>query len=175
MHKRIDATALADAAAMDGKNSSEQTDPSKPTAPVCEENKNKKKMSQIMEMLECPVCLDYPRGGPIFNCSNGHIICCVCKPGVKGMCPTCRDTKITFNSFVKRLADRALKDIRKACKFSMHGCTKEDLPEHMTGHEERCQYRDVHCPAKHRGACEWVGSLSKMVLHIRDQACIQVI
>lgn len=26
------------------------------------------------ELLECPVCLETPRKGPIFSCTNGHLI-----------------------------------------------------------------------------------------------------
>ncbi len=133
-----------------------------------------KKMSSILEVLECPVCLEYPRTCTIFTCSNGHIVCADCKPGVKNSCPTCRDTTLTPDPFAGKIADRALKDLSMSCRFNVHGCTKKDIMENLGAHEERCQYREVHCPAKHRGACQWVGSLAKMISHVRDQGCIQV-
>jgi hypothetical protein len=42
-------------------------------------------------------------------------------------------------------------------------------------HEERCQYRIVHCPAKHRNTCLWQGSLAKMIQHVRELKCIQIL
>ena len=31
---------------------------------------------EILDMLECPVCLDFPRPGvALYNCDNGHVIC----------------------------------------------------------------------------------------------------
>lgn len=131
------------------------------------------KMSEILEMLECPVCLEYPRTSPSFTCSNGHLICGGCKPGMH-RCPTCRDDKLTVCSFVTRLTERALKDVSVSCKFSHHGCQREELLEGLSEHEEGCPYRDAHCPAKHRGACSWYGSLTKMIIHVREHGCIQV-
>ena len=32
-----------------------------------------------LEMLECPVCLDYPRSRPIYTCGNGHVVCSTCR------------------------------------------------------------------------------------------------
>jgi len=48
--------------------------------------------SRVRELLECPVCLEGMRPPKkIFQCSNGHVICELCKnnPGVR-TCPTCR-------------------------------------------------------------------------------------
>ena len=38
--------------------------------------------------LECPVCLDLPQSGPIYQCRNGHIMCKDCHPKMK-RCPIC--------------------------------------------------------------------------------------
>ena len=34
----------------------------------------KRKIEQL-EWMECPICLDTPRSGPIYSCRKGHIIC----------------------------------------------------------------------------------------------------
>ena len=48
----------------------------------------KKKTENILrKQVQCPVCLDVPRKGPIFACPNGHIVCQSCK---RGKCPICR-------------------------------------------------------------------------------------
>ena len=39
--------------------------------------------------LECPVCLSVPNTGPVFQCDNGHLICCKCRPKLIA-CPVCR-------------------------------------------------------------------------------------
>ena len=39
--------------------------------------------------LECPVCLDVPNTSPVFQCDNGHLICCKCHPMLT-TCPVCR-------------------------------------------------------------------------------------
>jgi hypothetical protein len=47
--------------------------------------------ASILDILECPVCLNTPSATPIFQCvSNGHVVCkdCVCKLGTT--CPVCR-------------------------------------------------------------------------------------
>ena len=41
----------------------------------------------LSEELECPVCLQLPRNPPIFQCENGHLICCDCHPKLESKCP----------------------------------------------------------------------------------------
>ena len=38
------------------------------------EQERKRKAEQL-EWMECPVCLETPRSGPIYSCRKGHIIC----------------------------------------------------------------------------------------------------
>ena len=38
--------------------------------------------------LECPVCLDLPQSGPIYQCRNGHLMCKDCHSKMK-RCPIC--------------------------------------------------------------------------------------
>ena len=48
--------------------------------------------TRVRELLECPVCLEEMKPPKkIFQCSNGHVICELCKnnPEVRS-CPTCR-------------------------------------------------------------------------------------
>jgi len=56
---------------------------------------------RVRELLECPVCLEEMRPPKkIFQCSNGHVICELCKnnPEVRS-CPTCR---LTFRGHIVR-------------------------------------------------------------------------
>ena len=126
-------------------------------------------------MLECPVCLDYPRERPIYTCDNGHVTCSKCISKINGSCPTCRNAQMKPNPFVGRMADKALEDVLVPCRFACHGCNSRERINAMEHHEEHCQYREVHCPAKHRGSCNWLGSLPKMMTHVKDKGCIQII
>ena len=56
-----------------------------------EENgsKSSKLNATIKKDLECPVCLNVPNTGPIFQCHNGHLICSPCRKRVT-TCPVCR-------------------------------------------------------------------------------------
>jgi len=36
---------------------------------------DKKRKAEQLEWMECPVCLETPRSGPIYSCRKGHIIC----------------------------------------------------------------------------------------------------
>ena len=48
--------------------------------------------TRVRDLLECPVCLEEMKPPKkIFQCSNGHVICELCKanPEVRS-CPTCR-------------------------------------------------------------------------------------
>ena len=46
----------------------------------------KKKIDDMKKQIECPVCHEVPRTGPIFACPNGHLVCEKCK---RESCPTC--------------------------------------------------------------------------------------
>ena len=35
----------------------------------------KKKIDDMKKQIECPVCHEVPRTGPIFACPNGHLVC----------------------------------------------------------------------------------------------------
>ena len=158
----------------------------------------------ICDMLICPICLDLPRRRPIYTCNNGHIMCysckeewskyckecmklcarCVTAPSAlckgtckqcPGACPTCRDHSLKPDLFVGKLADAVLADIVVDCKFTAHGCSERQKVKDILGHEEKCQFREAHCPAKHRGSCQWVGSLAKMIVHVKKAACIQIL
>ena len=45
--------------------------------------------AKLREQLECPVCLTIPNTGPVFQCNNGHLICCHCRERLV-TCPVCR-------------------------------------------------------------------------------------
>ena len=157
----------------DGDEEKSESSPEQAAAEQCTDLVNANAIKDIREMLQCPVCLEYPRAPPIYRCYNDHIICSACQVKVK-TCPTCRDPRISVNRFAAKLAITVLRQVSAACRFSSHGCDKKDRVPLLSRHEEMCQFREIRCPASHRGVCKWVGSLAKLVTHARDGKCIQV-
>ena len=46
-------------------------------------------IAELRKSLECPVCFETPKAGPLYQCQNGHILCSVCIDKVQE-CPQCR-------------------------------------------------------------------------------------
>ena len=46
-------------------------------------------LESLKTHLECPVCLNVPKVGPIYQCRNGHLLCKECHPRMK-CCPLCQ-------------------------------------------------------------------------------------
>ena len=46
-------------------------------------------LEDLRRALECPVCLETPKAGPLYQCENGHILCSGCNGKVQ-QCPECR-------------------------------------------------------------------------------------
>ena len=43
----------------------------------------------LKRALECPVCFETPKAGPLYQCENGHILCSGCIEKVQE-CHQCR-------------------------------------------------------------------------------------
>jgi len=132
-----------------------------------------KKTKTMMEVLECPVCFEVPREGPILSCPNGHHLCQSCSKRITS-CPVCKDPNINIrNVLAEKMVEVALKDVPIKCKFS--GCEVRNVLGELSQHEKLCPHRTVACPSFHRGACDWHGPLSEMVKHIKEKKCVQVV
>jgi len=132
-----------------------------------------KKTKTMMEVLECPVCFEIPRGGPIYGCTNGHHLCQSCSKRIQ-TCPVCKDTNLKCrNVLAEKMVEVALKDVPIKCKFV--GCDVHNVLGEISEHEKLCPFRIVACPSFHRGACDWHGPLNEMVKHIKEKKCVQVV
>ena len=188
-------------------------DDGEPVPGTSRETEMQDPIKSTLDMLECPVCMEYPKTRPIYTCTNGHVLCSFCRaksvidqngfPNCKeclkecyhcshgnpafckkgcrdcrGTCPICSDHKLTPDFFVGRLADKLLKNIIIKCQFSIYGCIISREAAEIAEHQTRCAYREISCPARHRGACGWSGSLSKLLTHakrdVNKDLCIHI-
>jgi len=146
-----------------------------PQDTVDTDHTERKRKAEQLEWMECPICLETPRTGPIYSCRKGHIICKDCQPEIT-QCPTCRDRHIDCRSIIaEKLLAATLKDTPVCCKYRISGCPHEDLVVELEGHETVCMFRSVRCPAFHRGACSWLGPLNKLIHHVIQKKCAQVV
>ena len=124
-------------------------------------------------MLECPVCMDLPRTGPIYGCRNGHHTCQKCSKPLQN-CPVCRDPDIKCRQLmVENVLKTILKDTKIKCKHQH--CQVEGMLEHITEHEYLCVAREINCPMSFRGNCQFRGHLRDFLRHIRDKKCCQML
>jgi len=124
-------------------------------------NSEEEKVKDLKKQIECPVCLEVPRKGPVYACLNGHLVCQNCK---RETCPTCREAVGDNKSLVAvAVIERVLHD----CKFVE--CEKEFALKHIEEHEKNCEHRVVACP--YYKQCDQRVSLSKILEHFERNAC----
>jgi E3 ubiquitin-protein ligase SIAH1 len=118
----------------------------------------------IINVLECPVCMDIMRA-PILQCKNGHNICSVCKLKLRN-CPTCRAEFIEARSLALEKLSQIL---RFPCANSKIGCT-EKLPIHnIMKHNISCPYRIHKCLLGLPGSCSWEGRRTDILQHAKEK------
>jgi len=123
--------------------------------------KLKKLAQEVTDKLECPVCMETPRIGPVPVCTNGHFVCSKCKTA---SCPTCRIPMGDGKSF---LALIVLENIDHTCRFE--DCGEKFSFEDIENHAALCPYRIVTCP---KPSCPVRVPLPKLVDHcLGSEAC----
>jgi len=115
---------------------------------------------QLKDKIECPVCMEIPRNGPVYVCTNGHFVCKKCK---KESCPSCR---VAMGSGKSLLAVAILENIEHKCKFV--DCEEQFARDKLDDHEKICKHRTVSCPYD---LCNEKLALSKLLDHLGDQTC----
>jgi len=124
------------------------------------ERKRKKQdllLRQMKEKVECPVCMEIPRSGPVPVCPNGHFVCQNCRAD---FCHTCRTNMGNGKSL---LASTLLENIDHRCKFM--GCDVALALNEIQDHETICPNREVTCP---HPRCSKSVALSELVNHIKQ-------
>jgi hypothetical protein len=104
-------------------------------------------VKDLQDLLECPVCISVPcPGTPIYECSNGHIICGTCAEQISDQrCPTCR---VFFWARLRNgIAEKFINmfDIEVDCIHAGRGCTHMENKSVIKEHEDNCGSRPVKC------------------------------
>jgi len=124
------------------------------------EKQQKDLIDKLKDKIECPVCMEIPRKGPVPVCPNGHLVCPTCK---KESCPTCRSIMGSNKSI---LAGTIIDNIKHQCKFE--DCDQTFLLPDLEKHEESCPHRSVVCP--HPSCTAMKVPLSKLKNHILNKS-----
>jgi len=122
-----------------------------------EAEKHKQILDQMKDKIECPVCMEVPRNGPVPVCSNGHFVCNKCKTDT---CPTCR---VAMGTGMSLLAGIVLDNIKHVCRFVE--CEESFPNDKLNEHEKTCQHRIVSCPYD---PCNEKIALSGLLKHMQS-------
>ena len=112
--------------------------------------------------LECPVCQQVPRRGPIHQCHNGHSLCADCFPRTAD-CPMCR---VPLGNIRSLISEKIVARIPHRCQFADKGCPDQPCGAELDGHEKDCDYRIIRCADL---MCKTKGPLRSLIKHIGDK------
>jgi len=115
-------------------------------------------LDQMKHKVECPVCMEVPRSGPVPVCPNGHFVCKKCKTDA---CPTCR---VPMGNNKSLLATIVVDNIKHVCTFV--DCEESFAVDKVEDHERICPHRIVSCDL-----CKEKIALSQLLKHFSDKKC----
>ena len=132
---------------------------------MAEDQHGSVKKRKLQEILQCPVCLTIPRGGPITQvCDGGHFTCPTCT-NLNNPCPVCRAPP----NPAKRLRALVLEQLIEAADFK-YGCKHPtcdffDHKKNLVPHEKECTLRLVPCPDD---PCDQEIPFARVIDHLRE-------
>jgi len=122
-----------------------------------------KQLQQVKDKLECPVCMEVPRSGPVPVCPNGHFVCSRCKGET---CPTCR---VAMGGARSLLAVTIIESVDHKCKFD--DCVENFALEELEKHEAVCRHRSVSCAYVMCKEKVPLAKLSEHLLNTKNKRC----
>jgi hypothetical protein len=128
------------------------------------------------ELIQCPVCKEFPDKAPIYQCINGHITCSLCRPKLN-QCPVCRTKwSQTRNLLAEQILAANLWNHPHGrptttipCKFLEFGCKKSFEKIILANHERNCEFRTIKCPD-----CSLPISLNEITGHLNKRHSIVI-
>jgi hypothetical protein len=148
---------------------------------IVQNNENVEDYSDIFQLLECLICMNLPRRGPLYFCTNGHYLCNDClklkKPDLatrKFMCDKCGDWRLNCrNLFAENFLDKLFKTKKIECKNDILGCTIKGLLPEIELHEQQCPKQLRTCAGVFP-SCNWKGFLSDAIPHMLEKYCASI-
>jgi len=120
-------------------------------------------LTEIVETLECPVCLNTISKPPVYSCNNDHIFCGECHGQLRREgkdCPVCRQPLPAKRAF---FAEKIIAMV-VTHKCQNEGCEfQAALPGQLETHQDSCQLRLVKC---------YICSASVTVQGLRDHVVL---
>jgi len=102
-------------------------------------------LTEIVETLECPVCLNTISKPPVYSCNNDHIFCGECHGQLRREgkdCPVCRQPLPAKRAF---FAEKIIAMV-VTHKCQNEGCEfQAALPGQLETHQDSCRLRLVKC------------------------------
>jgi len=102
-------------------------------------------LAEMVETLECPVCLNTIWKPPVFRCENDHLFCSECHGKLRGEekdCPLCKQHLPGKRAFI--VEQMISKLVTHRCENS--GCDfSAPLASLVESHKSACQFRLIHC------------------------------
>ena len=137
----------------------------------CKKRKAPTDNGELLTSLECPICMDRIMP-PFEQCTNGHVICGVCKPSVlKSGNPTCPECRVSLRSLSRNLLmEKVVSGLTVACK---NECGEMHLPYTLSREHERrtCPLAPLQCPHVDSKItyCDFRGDHTAMVAHCKER------
>jgi len=97
--------------------------------------------SNLISILECPVCSVTINASPIHCCPKGHISCLSCWTTCH-VCPLCRTPWHEEPHCFAHTANMLLQLLRLPCEFEYKGCIVKGTEEFIKKHQFQCPYRE---------------------------------
>ncbi|CAG9858305.1 unnamed protein product [Phyllotreta striolata] len=122
---------------------------------------------ELLQDLECPVCMEYLTP-PIRMCTSGHSICDDCRSKIT-FCPLCAKKFSTGrNVTLEHVAEK----IKYPCTYRKYGCKEKLSCNELYNHQRKCTYMEIVCFFSY--LCQFKGSLQDQLSHCRchDRYCL---
>ena len=99
-------------------------------------------ISNFLEVLTCPICLELLRF-PIMEMKNQHIFCqeCIISSILlnKPVCPLCKESLLLTGIEKCNLATKLLESIKVKCEENESGCNWSGLASEIPQHQQSCE------------------------------------
>jgi len=113
--------------------------------------------NDLLNELECPVCLDY-MVPPIKMCQTGHSICQTCRSKLLS-CPLCQKVFLEVRNIS---LENVIHKIHFPCVNKSLGCNAKSPIKQRDAHKGNCPFREYDCSVEN---CPWSGKLEDIINH----------